>query len=92
MRMCTPSSFCHSSLRTNRELISMALKNWHRSWGNSRTFQSCIAVVDDEQLTAGQAGAVGPGWGSPVPVIGSLKQNKIEKSKGFALKRYRGGE
>jgi hypothetical protein len=51
-----------------------------------------VAVVDNKQLAAGQAGAVGPGWGSPVPVVGPLKQNKIKKSKGFALKGYRGRE
>jgi hypothetical protein len=48
------------------------------------------AVIDDEQLTAGQAGAVWHRWRSPVPIVGPLKQNKIKKSKGFALKGYRG--
>jgi hypothetical protein len=45
-----------------------------------------IAVVNDEQLTAGQADTAGHGWRSPVPIVGPLEQNKIKKSKGFDLK------
>jgi hypothetical protein len=51
-----------------------------------------VAVIDDEQLTAGQAGAAGHGWRSPGLIIGPLKQNKIKKSKGFAFRGYRGRE
>jgi hypothetical protein len=32
-----------------------------------------VAVIDDEQLTAGQAGAAGHWWGSPIPSISFLK-------------------